>query len=176
MELYRYHEIIFQSNYYIYCSFLYLILQPLLLWSLYVFFFICSNHGLSCSASLPINLRHRLRVLLKRLRLNSLCLLGEVELFGLDTRCIPRVLLGLVLFLEADFVIQGASYEVRRHAVLCNSWLTCLPVQEMVRGPSESALLWLVSWSILWVLEVNESTSEVRLRSESCCLFQCCKK
>lgn len=56
--------------------------------------------------------------------------------------------------------------------MLCNSWLTRLPIQEMVGRSRESALLRLMSWCLLWVLEVNESASEVRLRSESCCLFQ----
>lgn len=132
-----------------------------------------SDHGLSSPSRLTVDLGLRFRVLFEHHRGDVVGFFLEVSLFCLDARLIPSFLLHFVLLLEANFVIEGAGHEVGRNAVLCNSRLASLPVQEMVGRAGEAALLRLVARIVLWMLEVYERAAEIWLRSESCCLFQC---
>ena len=84
----------------------------------------------------------------------------------------PRLSI-LVLLLEADLVIQCTGNKVGGECVFGHARLTCLPIQKVVRGAGESLFLSLVTWGILWMLEVNESVAKVWLGGESCCFFQC---
>ena len=79
----------------------------------------------------------------------------------------------LVLLLEANLVIQCAGNKVGGKCVLGHARLTCLPIQKVVRGAGESLFLSLVTWGILWMLEINESVAKVWLGAEPCCFSQC---
>lgn len=78
----------------------------------------------------------------------------------------------LVLNLEAELVIQSAADEIRCNVMFRYSWLTGLPIEEVVGGTCKPGFFRLIPWSGLCVLEVNERVAEVRLGAESCCLFQ----
>lgn len=95
-----------------------------------------------------------------------------VHLLLLDSRLLEPSPLVLILLLKADLIIQGARNEVRSHFVRGHAWLTCLPIQKVIRGASESSLLTLVAWSIVRMLEVNKCIAEVGLCTKSCGFFQ----
>ena len=98
-----------------------------------------------------------------------------VHLLLLDSRLLEPSPLVLILLLKADLIIQGTGNEVRSHFVRSHAWLTCLPIQKVIRGAGESSLLTLVAWSILRMLEVNKCIPEVGLCTKSSGFFQRCK-
>ena len=131
-----------------------------------------SNHCLCHLRGLLDDLRLSLGIFAHYLCCDVVSLILNMGLFGLDPCLVQSGFLHLVLLLEANLIIKRACHEIRRHTMLGNSWLTRLSIQKVIGRACESCLLGLVSWCILWMLKVNKCAAEVRLCSESCCLFQ----